>query len=164
MGPRVVDGEGCFSTGFVRQAGGPSRSAYKLGYLVAPRFVVAQGVSSRQCLEGLRDFLGGAGWVYANARHDNYREHMAQYVVQSRDDLLEDIIPFFERYPLRSAKRSDFEKFARCMYMIDEGLHGTREGLLEIVEIAQTMNRRKARPDLVRILRDHTPEVQDTGS
>jgi hypothetical protein len=58
----------------------------------------------------------------------------------------------------------DFEKFARCMYMIDEGLHRTREGLVEIVEIAQTMNRRKARPELVRILRGHTPEVQDTGS
>ena len=159
-----VDGEGCFSIGFVRQSGGRGRSAYKLGYQVAHRFVVAQGASSWHCLEDLRDFFGGAGFVYGNARRDNHREHMAQYVVQNRDDLLEEIIPFFKAYPLRSAKRMDFEKFARCMYMIDEGLHRTREGLLEIVEIAQTMNRRKARPDLVRILRDHTPEIQDTGS
>jgi hypothetical protein len=82
----------------------------------------------------------------------------------NRDELLEEIVPFFEEHPLRSAKREDFEKFARCMYLIDEELHLTPKGLLEIVEIAQTMNRRKARPDLVRILRGHTPEVQDTGS
>jgi hypothetical protein len=159
-----VDGEGCFSIGFVRQGGGRGRSAYKLGYQVAHRFVVSQGVSSMQCLEDLPDFFGGAGCVYANLRHDNHREQMAQYVVQSRSELLEEIVPFFERHPLRSAKRTDFEKFARCMYMIDDELHRTRECLLEIVEIAQTMNRRKARPDLVRILRGHTPEVQDTGS
>ena len=141
-----------------------SEDSDQLGYQVAHRFPVSQGASSLRCLEDLRDFFGGAGYVYANPRHDNHREPMAQYVVQSRDDLLEEIVPFFERYPLRSAKRSDFEKFARCMYMIDDELHRTREGLLEIVEIAQTMNRRKARPDLVRILRGHTPEVQDTGS
>ncbi len=48
--------------------------------------------------------------------------------------------------------------------MIDDGCHLTREGLVESAEIAQTVNRRKDRSDLIRILRGHTPEVQDTGS
>jgi hypothetical protein len=88
---------------------------------------------------------------------------MAQYVVSNRDDLLDEVIPFFERYPLRSAKREDFDKFARCMELVDRDAHLTREGLLEIVEIAQTMNRRKARPEMIRILRGHTPDIQDIG-
>ena len=39
----------------------------------------------------------------------------------------------------------------------------TRAGLVEIAEIAQTMNHRKPRHDVIRILRDHTPDVRDTG-
>ena len=34
---------------------------------------------------------------------------------------------------------------------------------MEIVEIAETMNRQKPRTDLLRILRGHTPNIQDTG-
>jgi hypothetical protein len=48
--------------------------------------------------------------------------------------------------------------------MVDNGCHLTRDGLVEIGEIAQTMNRRKPRSELIRILRGHTPEVRDTGS
>jgi hypothetical protein len=42
--------------------------------------------------------------------------------------------------------------------------HKTRSGLADIVDIMQTMNRRKPRHELIRILRDCTPETLDTGS
>ena len=79
-------------------------------------------------------------------------------------DLIEKIIPFFDAYPLRSSKQRDFEKFARCVRMVDAGLHLTCEGLADLAEIVETMNRQKPRTEMIRILRDHTPEVQDTGS
>jgi hypothetical protein len=104
------------------------------------------------------------GGVLANKRYDNHREHLYRYGVRRRTDLIETIIPFFESYPLHSSKQRDFEKFARCVEMIDRRAHLTRSGLADIAEISQTMNRRKPRQDLIRILRDHTPEVQDTGS
>ena len=158
-----VDGEGCFSIGFVRQPHRMSRKGYKIGWQMVHRFVVSQGSSSRACLEDLKRFFG-VGRVYANPRHDNHREHMAQFVVNRRVDLVETIVPFCEKHPLRSAKRMDFEKFARCVSLAEEGAHLVREGLVEILEIAETMNHRKSRRELVRILRGHTPEVQDTGS
>jgi hypothetical protein len=77
--------------------------------------------------------------------------------------LLERIIPFFREHPLRTAKRHDFDKFAVCVELMANGRHTTREGLAEIVEIMQTMNRRKPRHELIRILRGHTPDIQDTG-
>jgi len=157
-----VDGEGCFSISFVRQQHRVERRGYKLGYQVMARFVVAQGARSVSCLEELAEFFG-VGTVYGNRRHDNHRELMHQYVVSDRWDLLETIVPFFEMYPLRSAKRDDFEKFATVLRMMENDLHLTPKGLLEIVEITQTMNRRKPRPELVRILRGHTPNIQDTG-
>jgi hypothetical protein len=72
------------------------------------------------------------------------------------------IIPFFETYQLRTAKRSDFEKFAACVVMMSSGLHLTDSGLAKILEIMETMNRMKPRARELRILRDHTPDTQMT--
>jgi hypothetical protein len=158
-----VDGEGCFSIGFVRQPSRPGRKGYKTGFQVSHEFAVTQGAKSVSCLRELEGFFG-VGSVLVNRRYDNHKEHLYRYAVRRRADLIETIIPFFARHPLRSSKHRDFEKFARCVEMIDEGLHKTREGLVVIAEIVETMNRQKPRTELIRILRGHTPEVQDTGS
>ena len=157
-----VDGEGCFSIGFVRQADRAKRKGYATGYQVSYRFVVTQGVRSADCLEELQRFFG-VGRIFVNRRHDNHREHLCQYIVSRRSDLVETIIPFFREHPLRTSKRDDFEKFAACMAVVEAGRHTSRDGLLEIVRIAETMNHRKPRHELVRILRGHTPDIQDTG-
>jgi LAGLIDADG endonuclease len=158
-----VDGEGCFSIGLVRQSNRPGRRGYATGYQVSHDFVVTQGASSVECLHELREFFG-VGEVYVNRRRDNHREDLHRYSVCRRQDLLERIIPFFKKYSLRTAKRYDFEKFAICVEMMAADHHKTRSGLADIVEIMQTMNRRKPRHELIRILRDYTPETLDTGS
>jgi hypothetical protein len=157
-----VDGEGCFSVGFVRQPSRADRRGYRTGYQVVHRFAVTQSAGSAACLEELQSFFG-VGRVYVNRRRDNHREDLHQYRVERRVDLLEKIIPFFEQYPLRTSKQYDFEKFARCLELIQAGHHLTREGLAAIAQITQTMNHRKPRPELVRILRGHTPDIRDTG-
>jgi hypothetical protein len=157
-----VDGEGCFSIGFIRQPDRVDRRGYKTGYQVAHEFAVAQGASSVDCLHELREFFG-VGQVLPNTRYDNHREHLYRYVVRRRSDLLEAVIPFFQRHPMRTAKQQNFEKFARCVELIAAGHHLEIEGLIEIAEIAQTMNRRKPRHDMIRILRDHTPNIHDSG-
>ncbi|SRR5713226_8121331 len=157
-----VDGEGCFSVGFVRQQRRADRSGYRTGYQVTHEFVVTQGERSLACLHELREFFG-VGQVIINNRYDNHREHLHRYVVRRRTDLLETVIPFFQQHPLRSSKREDFEKFVRCVELVVGGSNRTPAGLIEIAEVAQTMNRRKPRHDLIRILRGHTPDIQDTG-
>jgi hypothetical protein len=158
-----VDGEGCFSIGFVRQPCRPGRRGYKTGYQVSHEFAVTQGAKSVSCLHEPGEFFA-VGGVLPNRRSDNHREHLYRYVVRRRTDLINTIIPFFRTYPLHSAKRRDFEKFALCVDMIDAGQHRTHAGLADITEVVETMNRRKPRSELIRILRGHTPEVQDTGS
>ena len=123
---------------------------------------MVQGARSASCLEDLRRFFG-VGRIFVNQRHDNHREDMVQYHVSRRDDLLEVVIPFFQRHPLRSSKREDFAKFARCMEIVASERHRSSTGLADIAEIAQTMNRQKLRSDLIRILRGHTPDALDTG-
>ncbi|HEY7532279.1 MAG TPA: LAGLIDADG family homing endonuclease [Nitrospiraceae bacterium] len=146
-----VDGEGCFSAPVVRS---PKMT---LGWQVQPAFAVVQGASSGQVLNDLVDFFG-CGAVYINRRHDNHKEDLLRYEVGGRRDLSERIIPFFREHELRTAKRSNFEKFATIIEMMEERHHLTLDGLAEIASISQTMNHRKP-SQFLRILRDHTPAI-----
>jgi LAGLIDADG endonuclease len=153
-----VDGEGCFSINFIRQPTRVNRRGYTTGFQVAHEFAVTQGAKSISCLLRLKDFFG-VGQVLVNRRYDNHKEHLYRYVVRKRQDLYETIIPFFLQYPMRTSKNSDFLKFAECLRQMMTYQHLTVDGLLKIVEIAETMNRCKPRTDIIRILRDYTPNV-----
>jgi hypothetical protein len=153
-----VEGEGCFSIGFVRQPDRGRRRGYKTGYQVSHEFAVTQGARSIKALAELRQFFG-VGQVLVNTRHDNHKEDLFRYVVRRREDLRRVIIPFFRQYPMRAAKQGDFEKFAQCVEMVSREEHKAREGLVRIAEITQTMNRCKSRQGLIRILRDYTPDI-----
>jgi LAGLIDADG endonuclease len=153
-----VDGEGCFSIHVVRQPHRENRRGYKTGFQVAHQFVVTQGAKSIECLQMMQRYFD-VGRLHCNRRYDNHKEHLYQFVVSKRSDLLETIIPFFQRYPLRTSKHSDFEKFVKCMGVIQTNAHLTHRGLLEIVETMQTMNHCKPRTEMIRILRDYTPNA-----
>ena len=157
-----VDGEGCFSIGLVRQPGGGERTGYRTGYQVSHELAVTQGAQSVSCLYELQSFFG-VGQVLPNRRYDNHREHMFRYTVRRRVDLIDVVIPFFRAHPMHSTKQLNFEKFARCVELMDVGHHLSREGLADVIEIMETMNRQKSRTEILRILRGHTPNIQDTG-
>jgi hypothetical protein len=144
-----VDGEGCFSCQIHRN-GSMTR-----GWQVQPRFAVVQGVSSRTAIEDLAAFFG-CGKIYTNRRNDNHREDLLVFQVQRYGDLRDIVLPFFRRHPLRTAKQDNFEKFAGVIDLMGQGRHLTVEGLIEIAEIAQSMNFRRP-SKVLRILRDHTP-------
>jgi LAGLIDADG endonuclease len=155
-----VDGEGCFSIHFVRQPERPGRKGYRTGFQVAHEFAVTQGAKSVECLHMLKQYFG-VGQVYLNQRHDNHKEHLYRYSVARRNDLIQTIIPFFKQYSLRTSKQFDFEKSAECVSLMQRNLHLTASGMVKIAEITQTMNHCKSRTELIRILRDYTPNADD---
>src|ERR1700730_4809043 len=157
-----LDGEGCFSISLVRQPHRANRVGYRTGYQLTHEFAVTQGAKSLQCLEALQTYFG-VGAVYANTRYDNHHETLHRFVVRKRSDLSGVVIPFFREYPLRTAKRTDFDKFAYCVEQMEHGRHLTRSGLADLVEIVATMNHQKPRTELIRILRDHTPDPEKSG-
>ncbi len=146
-----VDGEGCFSCPIYRHR------SMTLRWQVRPEFAVVQGESSRDVLEDLVRFFG-CGKVFRNRRHDNHREDLFRYCVQRIGDLRDVIVPFFERHPLRTSKRDNFDKFAEIIRLMGLRRHLSVAGLIEIAEIAETMNHRKP-SEVLRILRDHTPAL-----
>lgn len=161
-----VDGEGCFSISIFKQADREEknriRRGYTTGYQVFHEFSVTQGEKSKSSLEELQNFFG-VGKLYLNKRYDNHKEHLWRYVVRRKEDLLNVIMPFFHTYPLRTSKKLDFLKFARCVEIVENKEHLSKKGLIKIAKIAATMNRQKPRESLIRILRDHTPKSVYNG-
>jgi hypothetical protein len=151
-----VDGEGCFSSPIYRCG------KMTLRWQVRPEFAVAQGASSRDVLEDLVRFFG-CGKVYRNSRHDNHREDMYRYCVQRFGDL-----PRRGRTVLQRESTANFEARQLREVRSDHELMEVRRhlsvpGIIEIAEIAQTMNHRKP-SEVLRILRGHTPALFELPS
>ena len=123
-----VDGEGCFHVGI------NAHSEMRAGHQVLPEFTVVQHERDVQLLHALKAHFG-CGVV-----RRNHGDRMA-YRVRGHQHLLERVIPFFEKHPLKSKKRSDFAKFRRVVRMMEAGVHLSVEGVEEIRRIASQMNR-----------------------
>jgi LAGLIDADG endonuclease len=158
-----VDGEGCFSIGFVRQPCREGRKGYATGFQVSHEFVVTQGERSLDVLHELRDFFG-VGQVIATGGTTTTGSTCTDTSCGSATSFSRRWFRFSRSIRLRTSKRHNFEKFAECVEMISAGRHLTVDGLIQIASITETMNRKKPRQDLIRILRDCTPETLDTGS
>jgi len=123
-----VDGEGCFFIGINPH---PEMTA---GYQVLPEFTVVQHERDAQLLHALKAFFG-CGVV-----RTNHGDRLA-YRVRSQEHLLERILPFFEKHPLRSKKHVDFLKFRDVLLLMAKGEHLKAEGIERIRKIASRMNR-----------------------
>lgn len=63
------------------------------------------------------------------------------YEVNNLKAIAENVIPFFERFRFRSAKKKrDFSKFKKICELMLEGKHLTREGMEEILKLRKEMN------------------------
>ena len=124
-----VDGEGSFSVSVQRNP------TCRVGFQLDPEFHVSQNGDRAQVLELIRQRLG-CGYIKPNSR----RDRALVFVVRKRGDLLDRVIPFFERNPLLSSKHADFEKFALIVREQELGHHRTDAGFRRLLEIALSMN------------------------
>lgn len=132
-----VDGEGCFSVSLFRN------KTTKFGWQVFPEFVVTQGEKSKNSLKILMKFFK-CGKIFVNKRYDNHNENLYRYCVRSRKDLTEVIIPFFKNSQLKTAKKKDFEIFAKIVLMMNENKHLKLKGLKKIAKMIEKMNHKKS--------------------
>lgn len=127
-----VDGEGCFHVGIARH------DEMTMGVQILPEFTVVQHERDVQILHALKAYFG-CGVV-----RRNHGERMA-FRVRDRQCLLEVIVPFFTKHPLKTSKNVDFLKFRRVLLAMEEGSHLSPQGVEEIRRIAKEMNRGRSR-------------------
>jgi len=132
-----ADGEGCFYVGVH-----PTTNV-TLGLQVIPEFHVSQNGERISVLQLFVEALG-CGTIKRNAGANSHDKTYV-FVVKRHNDLYEKVIPFFERFPLRSEKQHEFLKFAQVVKMMHIKEHLTTDGLKRISEIAFSMNGAKFR-------------------
>ncbi len=60
--------------------------------------------------------------------------------VSSREDIFNIVIPHFEKYPLITQKKEDFELFKSILAKMNNRDHLTSDGIQEIINIRSSMN------------------------
>jgi hypothetical protein len=105
---------------------------YKTGWEVLVSFQIHLHKKERDFLEKIRLSLG-VGKIYTGSTSVELR-------VSSLVDLTNVVIPWFEKYPLISKKRADFELFKQILAIMNRKEHLTIEGVRKIVAIKSSMN------------------------
>lgn len=138
-----TEGEGMFYVGIV-----PSRET-KTGWQVIYFFKVAQNPSGKMILDYFLKRLG-CGYLKANSLKDPTDRTLA-YVVRDLPSLRDRVIPFFEDKLV--IKKQAFGQFKKVVEIVSDKRHLTREGIIEILDIAYVMNSQKRRVTKEQILK-----------
>ena len=139
----LTEGEGCFCVSLA------IRAQLRTGLEVRPSFSLSLNERDRDLLGDLQAYFG-CGWI-----RESKRDRTFKYEARSIRDLTDDILPHFERFPLRGCKARSCAGFSRVCRMIEQGDHLQRDGLREIVGIAYQLNlgkRRYPQSTLLRVL------------
>ena len=123
-----VDGEGCFSVSFTKCP------RFAAGWETKPSFSVSQNTDRAQQILVIQKYFG-CGFV-----RDGKTDNTIKYEVRRLDDLLEKVLPHFEKYPLLSAKQRDIDSFKKICVLMKKDEHKTLSGLSGILPIAFNMN------------------------
>ena len=126
-----VDGEGSFHVAVQRNP------CTRLGWQLVPEFHVSQNPERRQVLDLIVERFG-CGRIREN--HSRSTDKTLVFVVRRRQELLERVIPFFERQPLLSSKQEDFERFSSIVRRMATGEHLREEGFAALKAVALRMN------------------------
>jgi LAGLIDADG DNA endonuclease family protein len=125
-----VSGEGCFQVNIFN-------STNKKGKTVRLYFTITQNFRDEALMNTLINYLGSC------TLYKNQQKNSVDYKVTKINDLIEKIIPFFEKYKLLGIKTHDFEDFKKIALLIKNGDHLTNEGFYIISGLKSGMNKKR---------------------
>ena len=118
--------EGCFTIKISES------QTHSLGYKIQLVFLITQHSRDSDLIKLFIIYLE-CGYVYKN------RETSGFYVTKFKD-IVEKIIPFFQKYKIRGVKALDFSNWCLVADMMKQKKHLTAEGLEKIKQIKAGMN------------------------
>lgn len=123
------DGEATFFVSIFRN------KDYRLGWQNQPAFSISLHNKDSALLYKIQSFFG-VGKIRINTNKE-----MLVYSVLAIADLKNVIIPHFNKYPLLTQKRADFELFKLAVDINDRKEHLTVQGLYKLLGIRASMNK-----------------------
>ncbi len=123
-----IDAEGCFSISLKKQ------KDTRFGWVLDPIFQVTQHATNKIILEQIKNELSCGRIIEKPGQQDTLI-----YVVDNRRQLIEKVIPFFNKYQL-VVKFADFERFKQVVLGLETKEHKNKNGFIKLMEIAFDMN------------------------
>lgn len=106
-----------------------------LGYTCQPQFRVTQHERDLIILKRIIDSMGCGTMVKPSGDRDRYNISVANI-----SDLVNIVIPLFEKHPLYGAKQEEFLDFCKGINIIKDKGHLTSEGLKALKKLVDAMN------------------------
>lgn len=103
------------------------------GWQIAPCFSITLHIKDLAILERIQAFFG--------VGHISITKKSCLYRVRSLSQLTEVIVPFFDKFPLITAKLTDFLLFKGAVDLIVKKEHLTEEGINKLMSIRVSMNK-----------------------
>jgi hypothetical protein len=126
-----ADAEGCFNVTISPRVSG--------NYQVSLRFSIELHQRDLSLLKNIKSIFNDAGTL--NLRKDKrFVSPKVTWSVRNFDDIINTIIPHFDKYPLLTQKQADFLLFKEIALLMKNKEHLTPEGLSKIVAIKASMN------------------------
>ena len=107
-------------------------SSNLIGYQVQARFIIEVNIKDINILNNIQAFFGGIGSIICT-------QNVARYSVSGTKNI-NNIIKFFDEYPLQSSKQIDFTLWKQCVNLILNKKHLTSQGLEKILSYKTAMN------------------------
>ena len=118
-----------------------STTTSKLGSRVQLRFSVGLNIREKELIQYLATYFKlGNSSLSENTRYIYFKDTSLSLQVVNHSDIMNIIIPFFDKYPIQGKKFLDFYDFKKIAEMINNKEHLTLEGLNKILNIKSKMN------------------------
>lgn len=123
-----TDAEGCFSISMKKE------DTARFGWALDPLFQITQHKCNKKILEFFQRELKCGRIIEKPGQRD-----LLLYLVDNRRQLVENIIPFFEKNKLQ-AKNEDFTRFKGVVMGLEKKLHYKKDTFIELIKRCYEMN------------------------
>jgi len=120
-------GESCFDVKIIESI------RYTVGYTVQIRFRITQHIRDIALLALILSYL--------NCGTLQFSRNTVDFSVTNYKDIINIIIPYFNKYPILGIKNKDFEDFCKVAKLMQGKAHLTEEGIIQIRQIKAEMNK-----------------------
>jgi LAGLIDADG endonuclease len=124
-----TDAEGSFNVSVSRS------SSTKIGWRVQMRFIIELHKKDLALLTHVQSFFKGIGTIT-----NSTTKEVVRFSVVDQNQIINVILPHFNKYPLQSAKLIDFKFWLECVNLIKNKKHITVEGMNNIVSFKGIIN------------------------
>ena len=127
-----VNGDGCFSAYIKRISSTPV-----IKVIIRLKLNITQHSRDFELLNNIKKYLN-CGFVVKSKK-----DTISDLVVTKLEDLVDKVIPFFNKYPLLGCKKKDFNDWSRIVNLVREKAHLMEKGLNQIEVIIEEIRNRK---------------------